>query len=433
VRGGDRDRDRERVTERDRTADRERRPDRADRAERGAGGGEEERRRRTRSRSRDRRERSPRKREEPDEDPDERYERLRMERQLRDKEQAYQERLKNWEVRERKKIREFERERQRSEERKAEEKKEARRLREFLEDYDDERDDTKYYKSHALTRRMKEREKEAEADARDRHKEREEIEELRKKLVEEGHPDPDAEINKRQNPDNVSQEESMDTQEHNSDNDISEVHGGSEVSRVSSSNSNHMHTNSNNHSDHHHNHHGASTSALSSSSAHNDMSESADSHRRKKLTVRDVFNDDDDASEDMKKKRPLVPLDYEEKKKPSKLSVEDKRAAIKQLIDQIPTEKSELFAWKMDWDQVDQSLLDSRVKPWVNKKISEYIGEEEPTLTDFICQKVMTKSSAQSILTDVAMVLDDEAETFVVKMWRLLVYETEAKKAGLVK
>lgn len=71
-------------------------------------------------------------------------------------------------------------------------------------------------RSHALTRRMKEREKEAEADARDRHKEREEIEELRKKLVEEGHPDPDAEINKRQNPDNVSQEESMDTQEHNS-------------------------------------------------------------------------------------------------------------------------------------------------------------------------------------------------------------------------
>ena len=37
------------------------------------------------------RSRSPRKREEPEEDPDERYERLRLERQLRDKEQAYQE------------------------------------------------------------------------------------------------------------------------------------------------------------------------------------------------------------------------------------------------------------------------------------------------------------------------------------------------------
>ena len=30
-------------------------------------------------------------------------------------------------------------------------------------------------------------------------------------------------------------------------------------------------------------------------------------------------------------------------------------------------------------------------------------------------------------------VLDDEAEVFVVKMWRLLIYETEAKKLGLVK
>ena len=48
--------------------------------------------------------------------------------------------------------------------------------------------------------------------------------------------------------------------------------------------------------------------------------------------------------------------------------------------------------------------MDRRIKPWVNKKIVEYIGEEEPTLTDFICQKVMANSSPQMILNDVAMV-----------------------------
>lgn len=32
--------------------------------------------------------------------------------------------------------------------------------------------------------------------------------------------------------------------------------------------------------------------------------------------------------------------------------------------------------------------MDKRVGPWINKKIVEYIGEEEPTLTDFICNKV---------------------------------------------
>jgi len=77
--------------------------------------------------------------------------------------------------------------------------------------------------------------------------------------------------------------------------------------------------------------------------------------------------------------------------------------------------------------------VDRRIRPWVNKKIIEYIGEEELTLTDFICSKVIARSSPKHILEDVSMVLDEEAEVFVVKMWRLLIYETEAKKLGLVK
>ncbi|KAH6927016.1 hypothetical protein HPB50_025290 [Hyalomma asiaticum] len=79
------------------------------------------------------------------------------------------------------------------------------------------------------------------------------------------------------------------------------------------------------------------------------------------------------------------------------------------------------------------ALMDKRIRPWINKKIVEYIGEEEPTLVDFICSKVLAGSAAQSILNDVSMVLDEEAEVFVVKMWRLLIYEIEAKKVGLVK
>ena len=51
-----------------------------------------------------------------------------------------------------------------------------------------------------------------------------------------------------------------------------------------------------------------------------------------------------------------------------------------------------------------QTLMDRRIKPWVNKKIVEYIGEEEPSLTDFICQKVMAHSVPSIILNDVAMV-----------------------------
>ena len=48
--------------------------------------------------------------------------------------------------------------------------------------------------------------------------------------------------------------------------------------------------------------------------------------------------------------------------------------------------------------------MERRIKPWVNKKIVEYIGEPEPTLVEFICSKVLIGSQPQSIIDDVQMV-----------------------------
>ncbi|XP_052767394.1 RNA-binding protein 25-like [Mya arenaria] len=425
------------------------------------------------------------------EEEEEAYERRKMEKKIREKEIAYQERLKNWEARERKKSREYEKERDREEERKSEESREARRLREFLEDYDDERDDPKFYKGSALERRLRERQKEKEVDARDRAKEKEELDEIRRKLQEEGHPDPDAEMEKIEREreehlrpmlqlnDNIGagrspseseseeerpasppppvqeREESEDespekypalpnmkpTLQPVDESSQSSAHGSvdDESSRMSlgmlNEESEHSFGPSRDDSR-------LGFGAMKLGGGHSSTNSPTEpSGKRKKLTVGDVFNQDDDDSQDAKKRK-LVPLDYGDSGEDSmtgfeggkkNASVEEKRAKIKTLIENIPTAKDELFDFQLDWKIVDQSLMDKRIKPWVNKKIIEYIGEEEPTLTDFICQKVMAQSQPQNILNDVAMVLDEEAEVFVVKMWRLLVYETEAKKAGLVK
>jgi len=176
----------------------------------------------------------------------------------------------------------------------------------------------------------------------------------------------------------------------------------------------------------------------------------ATTNKKKKLDVKDVFNaDEDEDSLPGAKKRKLVPLDYNEDRKGHKKKdnhkkedkkgdenskcTEEKRKNIKSLIEKIPTDKSDLFEFVIDWDAVDNQLMERRIRPWINKKIIEYIGEPEPTLVDFICSKVMAGSAPQGILDDVQMVLDEEAEVFVVKMWRLLIYEIEAKKLGLVK
>uniref|UniRef100_A0A8C7DV04 RNA binding motif protein 25b n=1 Tax=Oncorhynchus kisutch TaxID=8019 RepID=A0A8C7DV04_ONCKI len=158
--------------------------------------------------------------------------------------------------------------------------------------------------------------------------------------------------------------------------------------------------------------------------------------KRKKLTVDSVFNKfDDEEADEAPRKRKLVPLDYgdDDKNLQSGANTEEKRKHIKSLIEKIPTGKTELFSYPLDWSAVDSTLMDRRIRPWINKKIIEYIGEEEATLVDFVCSKVMAHGTPQGILDDVAMVLDEEAEVFIVKMWRLLIYETEAKKIGLVK
>ncbi|XP_037575596.1 RNA-binding protein 25 isoform X4 [Dermacentor silvarum] len=433
------------------------------------------------------------------EEEEEAYERKKLERKLREKEAAYQERLRNWEARERRKAKEYEKERLKEEERQAEEAKEARRLKEFLEDYEDERDDVKYYKGAALQRRMKDREKEIELDNRDRQREREELDDLRRKLADEGHPDPEAEAKRihheeearllkpqphlltvvRPEPEpepeprgrEVSSPPARRPSQHSRAPMSPKAEPRSPPPRRENSSARHARSPSPQSAPST----GPAVTAEEDGSGQNSLSGFSDvatpqeegrsmgfgvlklggspsqasgrksppsSSKRKKLSVAasQVFgNAEEEESAETRKKRKLVPLEDEEARQQQQqqqvqhMNTEEKRKHIKSLIDRIPTSKEELFNFNFDRSLVDNALMDKRIRPWINKKIVEYIGEEEPTLVDFICSKVLAGSAAQSILNDVSMVLDEEAEVFVVKMWRLLIYEIEAKKVGLVK
>lgn len=441
------------------------------------------------------------------------YERRRLERRLRDKEAAYQERLKNWEIRERKKARDYSKETEREDERRREMMKEAKRLKEFLEDYDDDRDDPKYYRGSALQKRLRDREKETELDERDRKREKEELEEIRQRLLAEGHPDPDAELQRmeeeaerRQQPplklepeEDVNQEKSHKDrdrekrgsgrpaepmprapQPHSDDDDVEgeddDYHDGEDSQEakpqlkpimrpittapsVSSASGNATPNTPGNESPCGIIIPGENTPEVQPPEEHrpkiglslklgatNSPSQLNAGKRKKLATVESVFNKfDDEEADEQPRKRKLVPLDYGDDDKSlgldgaeisgakGSINTEEKRKHIKSLIEKIPTARPELFSYPLDWAMVDSTLMDRRIRPWINKKIIEYIGEEEPTLVDFVCSKVMAHSTPQGILDDVAMVLDEEAEVFIVKMWRLLIYETEAKKIGLVK
>ncbi|KAG2457623.1 RBM25 protein, partial [Polypterus senegalus] len=414
----EREKEREKERERERERDRERTKDKERERERERDKERSRDRSKDRSRSREKsRDREKDKKRDREEDEEELYERRKLERKLREKEAAYQE------------------------------TKEGKRLKEFLEDYDDDRDDPKYYRGSALQKRLRDREKEMEADERDRKREKEELEEIRQRLLAEGHPDPDAELQRmeqeaerrrqppiKQEPESEEEAEEEKTQvqqkeerkdvvdqEPDSEDDVDEQEEEEEEEEepqeqkpclkptlrpissapsVSSASGNASpntpgdespcgiiipHENSpGTHLQEEHRPKIGLTLKLGSSNSPSQPS----GGKRKKLAVDSVFNKfDDEESDEVPRKRKLVPLDYEDEDKggaKGNVNTEEKRKHIKSLIEKIPTAKPELFSYPLDW-----SIVDS--------------------------------------------VLDEEAEVFIVKMWRLLIYETEAKKIGLVK
>lgn len=290
----------------------------------------------------------------------------------------YQKRLREWERRESEKLRKYaireaeERDKLRLEE------QESKKLKEFLEDYKDDRDDIRYYRGSALARRLADRRKEIEIDEADRQKEKIELEMLSKYAAAKSSPEPIKCANDA--PDDTPRDDPIDSPE------------------VASN-----HTN--------HNQETTTTSTTTTTTISN--------HIVPTTTIPTTL------AQDQSQNKPT--------EKPEGSSSEDKKKQVEELIRRIPTDKDELFARKLDWTLLDQNLMEKRIRPWVSRKIVEYMGEQEVDLINFVCTQLNAHVEGNAMLRELAVLLDDEAEKFVVHMWRLLIFELEAKKLGLRK
>lgn len=123
----------------------------------------------------------------------------------------------------------------------------------------------------------------------------------------------------------------------------------------------------------------------------------------------------------------------EESKEKNRVRTPDNKKLIdaKQLIDMIPKTKEELFSYEINWAVYDKHELHERMRPWISKKITEFLGEEETTLVDYIVSSTQEHVKASQMLELLQSILDDEAEMFVLKMWRMLIFEIKKVETGL--
>ncbi|OLL21946.1 U1 snRNP-associated protein usp107 [Neolecta irregularis DAH-3] len=129
-------------------------------------------------------------------------------------------------------------------------------------------------------------------------------------------------------------------------------------------------------------------------------------------------------------KRKIVPLEYDTPIE-GHMDEETRQRKIKRLVQDIPSDKEGLSNWKVRWDQLDNSIVEDKIQPFATKKIVEYLGVQEDDLIAFVVSHIKKKGTAEDLAKELEMAMDEEAEVFAMKIWRMLILELELKYHNL--
>jgi hypothetical protein len=104
--------------------------------------------------------------------------------------------------------------------------------------------------------------------------------------------------------------------------------------------------------------------------------------RRTVAEVEGLLEDEED--EGKASKRTLIPIKFDPSASVAQLSEEDRDQAVRQLAAEIPTDKDGLWKWDVKWEFVDEAVIIEKLRPFVEKKIVEYLGVQEQLLVEVV-------------------------------------------------
>ncbi|KAL9071354.1 MAG: hypothetical protein Q9157_005482 [Trypethelium eluteriae] len=152
--------------------------------------------------------------------------------------------------------------------------------------------------------------------------------------------------------------------------------------------------------------------------------------RRTIAEVENMLEDEEEVGETQK--RTLKPIKFDTKEETEHLTEEERMQAVRQLAQDIPTDKEGLWAWSVQWDYMEDSVIGQQLRPFVEKKIVEYVGVQEQMLVNVVENHIQNKGGPQALVEELSMALDeDAAENLVKKVWRMIIFFSESEKRGL--
>lgn len=121
----------------------------------------------------------------------------------------------------------------------------------------------------------------------------------------------------------------------------------------------------------------------------------ASDKEKNKRSVAEVEGLLEDEEAETGPRRELVKIDFG---KAEGMSEEERAAAAKQLAQEIPNDREGLWGWEVKWEFVDEGVIEERLKPFVEKKIVEYLGVQEQMLVDVAVGGLRARKGAAEIV-----------------------------------
>lgn len=165
-------------------------------------------------------------------------------------------------------------------------------------------------------------------------------------------------------------------------------------------------------------------------------SQAAQHNAKRPMTDVEGLLEDEEDAEAGQTRRQLVPIPASQlesaKVVQNDMTDEERAQAAQTLAAEIPNDKSALWAWRVHWDYLETDTIEDRLKPFVEKKIVEYLGVQEQMLVDVVVTALREKKGPEELVKELEGALDEEeAEVLVRKLWRMVVFFSESGRRGL--
>jgi hypothetical protein len=120
-------------------------------------------------------------------------------------------------------------------------------------------------------------------------------------------------------------------------------------------------------------------------------------------TIAEVEGLLEDEDEDATTRRQLIPIKFEPTAAAA-MSDEERDQAVRALAQEIPNEKEGLWEWDIKWDYLDESVIREKLRPFVEKKLVEYLGVQEQLLIEVVEEHLRKHGKPGELVDELAEV-----------------------------